>query len=262
VQKQHHDVVVSTYGRGLYILHDITRLEGEDRAGTSAAYLYPPRPGFRFARAGRVDFTYTTASEGGPVRFEIRDAAGTLIRTLEAPARIGENRAVWDLRHKGPVQVALRTTPPDNPFIWEEPRFKGQQTRSVLHWGIQQPQRVGPLASPGKYTVRMIVDGKSQEHAFDVLQDPSIASSVEDLRASTAMQIELRDRLTETAEMVNRLEWLGRTSRIVCRPRRTRRCRRRCARWMPACSRSSSSSFHVPICTATTNGSWKPTRST
>jgi photosystem II stability/assembly factor-like uncharacterized protein len=46
VQKNHHDVVVSTYGRGLYILPDITRLEQSDRVDlTAASHLYAPRAG-------------------------------------------------------------------------------------------------------------------------------------------------------------------------------------------------------------------------
>jgi photosystem II stability/assembly factor-like uncharacterized protein len=208
VQKQHHDVVVSTYGRGLYILHDITRLEQSDRIDTTAdAFLYEPRPGFRFARNGRAEFTYALKSApSSPIRFEILDAAGTVVRAMDVPGRVGDNRAIWDLRYEGPRQVALRTTPPDNPFIWAEPRFKGQTTRPINHWGIQQPQRSGPLAAPGQYTVKMTYDGRTQTKPFEVIKDSRITSSDDDLAASTAMQIRIRDDINETADMVNRLE--------------------------------------------------------
>jgi photosystem II stability/assembly factor-like uncharacterized protein len=207
VQKQHHDVVVSTYGRGLYILHDITRLEQADRASTSDARLYSPRAGFRFARSGRAEITFALRSiPSSPVRLEILDARGTVIRTLDAQGRVGDTRVVWDLRYEGPRQVALRTTPPDNPYIWDEPRFKGQNTRPILHWGIQQAQRVGPLAAPGRYTVRMTVDGRVEDVPLEILKDPEVPSSVDDLAASTVMQIRLRDDLNQAADMVNRLE--------------------------------------------------------
>ena len=39
----------------------------------------------------------------------------------------GLNGINWDLRYDAPTLVALRTTPPENPHIWEEPRF--QDTR-------------------------------------------------------------------------------------------------------------------------------------
>jgi photosystem II stability/assembly factor-like uncharacterized protein len=211
VQKDHHDVVVSTYGRGLYILHDITTLEQQDQVTTTAdAFLYVPRPGWRFARSGRAEFTYSVKeAPSDPVRFEILDPSGTVIRMIEAKARAGMNRTRWDLRYDAPRVVALRTTPPDNPFIWDEPRFKlpeGQATRPVTHWGIQQAQRAGPLATPGRYTVRLTVNGQAFSRPFEVLKDPIIRSSNEDLWASTKTQIRIRDDMNETADMVNRIE--------------------------------------------------------
>ena len=60
VQPQYHDVVVSTYGRGLYQLRDITRLEQQDLAdANAAAFLYQPRPGFRQPRSGSAEFLYS-----------------------------------------------------------------------------------------------------------------------------------------------------------------------------------------------------------
>src|SRR5262249_46504640 len=44
VQKQYHDLVVSTYGRGFYIMDDITPLEQQQAASTTVQ-LYAPRGG-------------------------------------------------------------------------------------------------------------------------------------------------------------------------------------------------------------------------
>jgi photosystem II stability/assembly factor-like uncharacterized protein len=208
VQKQAHDVVISTYGRGLYILPDITRLEQNGPPAGTAAFLYAPRPAFRQARTGSAEFLF---SLGGapqePVRFEVLDSAGTVVRTFTVPiSRSGLSRASWDLRYDGPRQVALLTTPPDNPHIWEEPRFKGQETRPIDHWGIDQPQRSGPIASPGKYTVRMTAAGQTVTQPFEVLKDPAITSSDDDLRASTAMQTRIRDAMNASVHMINEIE--------------------------------------------------------
>src|SRR5438445_4036566 len=47
VQKQFHDVVVSTYGRGIYVLDDITPLEQATAATTDAAmHVSTPGPAF------------------------------------------------------------------------------------------------------------------------------------------------------------------------------------------------------------------------
>jgi hypothetical protein len=208
VQPQYHDVVVSTYGRGLYLLRDITRLEQQDQITTdAAAYLYAPRPGFRLARSGSVEFLYQLrAAPTDPVTLEILDASGAVIRKTSGSSRAGLNRATWDLRGEGPAQIDLRTIPPDNPHIWEEARFKGRDTRPISHWGIQQPQRGGPVAAPGRYTVRLTLGGQAYTRAFDVLTDPKIASSPADLAASTLMQVRIRDDINRTVTMVNRLE--------------------------------------------------------
>jgi hypothetical protein len=206
VQKQHHDVAVSTYGRGLYILHDITTLEQADRLDTTTgAQLYQPRAGWRMARSGRVELKYALKA-AGPVQLEILDGSGAVIRRLQVQGRAGLNAVVWDLRHEPPAQVELRTVAPDNPFIWDEPRFKNQTTRPVTHWGIQQPQRAGPIASPGKYSVRLTASGQTTTQPFEVLKDPAISRPAEDLAASTALQIRIRDDINATAGMANRLE--------------------------------------------------------
>ena len=208
VQPQYHDVVVSTYGRGLYILRDITRLEQQDQITTDApAFLYAPRPGFRMARSGSVEFVYSLKNAGAdPVTLEVLDANGAVLRKLTGSSRAGLNRATWDLRYEGPAQVELRTIPPDNPHIWEEARFKGRDMRPISHWGIQQPQRGGPLAAPGRYSIRLTVGGQAYAKSFEVVKDPKIAASPADLVASTAAQVRIRDDINESVTMINRLE--------------------------------------------------------
>jgi len=76
----------------------------------------------------------------------------------------------------------------------------------VIHWGIQQAQRVGPLAAPGAYTVRLTAAGQTLSRPFEVVKDPTITSSDHDLWMSTRTQIRIRDDLNETVDMINRLE--------------------------------------------------------
>jgi len=207
IEPRYHDVVVSTYGRGLWILRDITRLEQQDRMTDAAAFLFAPRAGFREARSGSAEFLYTLkAAAPGRVRFEILDQNGAVVRTMDGPGAAGLNRATWDLRYDPPAQVELRTVPPDNPHIWEEARWKGRDTRPVVHWGIQQAVRVGPLAAPGPYTVRMTAGGETLSRSFEVLKDPRIAASQSDLEASTAAQVRVRDAMNESVAVINHIE--------------------------------------------------------
>jgi photosystem II stability/assembly factor-like uncharacterized protein len=206
VAPREHDIVVSTYGRGLWLLRDITMLEQADQVRADApAFLYAPRPGVRQARSGRIEFLYTLKA-AGQVTLEIVDGSGAVVRTMNASGRAGLNRAAWDLRYEPSQQVALRTTPPDNPHVWDEPRFKGRTTRPIVHWGIQGPQRTGPIAAPGKFTVRLTAGGAPVTRPFEIVKDPAIASSDADVQANTAMQVRIQKAINETADMINRLE--------------------------------------------------------
>jgi hypothetical protein len=213
VQKNFHDVVISTYGRGLFIMPNITALEetGQTSFPANETKLFAPAPLFRQARSvfsqpGRPHFVFSLATDpAGPVKLEVLDTTGAVLRTMTVPGHAGVNGANWDLRYEAPLQVALKTTPPDNPHIWEEPRFQGQDTRRITHWGITPTTGV-PMAAPGKYQVRLTVDGKSFTQPFELLKDPAIVAIDADLVASTKLQVRLRDDINKTSEMVNQLE--------------------------------------------------------
>ena len=208
VEKRTHDLVVSTYGRGLFIMPNITLLEQTGQpTPTATTTLYPPTTGFRMARDGHAEFTYALASApSAPTVMEILDSGGQVIRHEEIESHAGLNRAFWDLRYERPHTVVLRTLPPDNPHIWEDTRFRGKDTRPILHWGIESAQSAAPIAAPGKYSVRMTLDGKAVTQPFEVVRDPAIPSTDADLAASTKMQIRVRNDQNEAADMVNELE--------------------------------------------------------
>jgi len=220
VQKQAHDIVLSTYGRGLYIMENITPLEQglmEGAPEAPAVALAAPRPAYRQLRGGRALFDFLLkAAPKNPVQIEIADADGRVLRAL-APVtgRAGLNRASWDMRFDSPRYVALRTTPPQNPHIWEEPRFQNAVTRPITHWGITQG---GPIAGPGVYTVRLTVDGQTFSQPLKVLLPPGTTGSEADIVASVKLQVRVRDDISLVSDMVNQLEWLRKQLEDVRRP--------------------------------------------
>jgi len=210
--KEWHDVVVSTYGRGVFILRDIAPLEEKDKAAAAADFhLFAPRTGYREARSGRADFQFDLkAVTDGLIKLEVLDSAGAVIRTMNGRGRPGLNKVAWNLRYEPPMQVEMRHTPPEQPHIWEDPRFAGKDTRPIIHWGIDGPQRNGPLAAPGKYSVRVTVAGKSQTRPFAVLLDKDVKQPVADIVASTKAQTKVRDDMNATVQMINRIEVMRR----------------------------------------------------
>jgi hypothetical protein len=135
----------------------------------------------------------------------VLDAAGAVVRTWKKAAQAGMNRVSWDLRYDGPRLVALRATPPENPHLFEEPRFRGKDTRPVTHWGLEEAGK-GPIAVPGQYSVRLTVDASSATQPLVILKDPKIPGSDADLAASLAMQLRIREDISAAADMINDIE--------------------------------------------------------
>jgi photosystem II stability/assembly factor-like uncharacterized protein len=219
VQKQFHDLVISTYGRGIFILDDITPLEQmSQKADDVSVRLFAPRDTFRLFPNGGASITYSLkAAPKAPPKIEILDSSGAVVRKLEnAPARAGMNRAEWNFLYDPPKLVSLRTTPPENPHIWEERRFRGSESRQVLHWGIREAE-VGPMALPGKYSVRLTVDGQTFTQPLTIVKNPNVHASEQDLAAAFKLQLHIRDDITKTSEVTNKLEWMRKQLDVIAR---------------------------------------------
>jgi len=213
VQKAAHDVVVSTYGRGFYIMDDITPLEQGmmESSFTEPVAMVAPRAAFREPRGGRAQISFKlAAAPKSPIEFEVTDSKGALVAKLPAvTGHAGMNRIAWDMRYPPPRLVALRTTPPENPHIWEEPRFQGQDTRPISHWGIAQAE-TGPYAGPGDYTVKMTVDGQTLSKPLHIALPPDAHGSEADIVASVKLQLKVREDISVVSDMTNQLEWMRR----------------------------------------------------
>ena len=59
-----------------------------------------------------------------------------------------------------------------------------------------------PVAPPGRYIVRLTVDGQTYEQPFEIRKDPRIKASDADLRAQFDLMIDIRDRFSEVADTI------------------------------------------------------------
>jgi photosystem II stability/assembly factor-like uncharacterized protein len=212
VQKKAHDLVVSTYGRGLYVMENITPLEqGLMENPTESVRLVAPRPTWRMVKNAKATIDFTLSAQAkNPVELEVLDGKGAVIRKqILTTGHPGLNRVTWDMRHEPPRFVALRTTPAENPHIWEEPRFDKADTRPVLHWGIREAQ-VGPIAAPGKYTIRLTVDGTPYTQPIEILRPPDSHGNDGDLSSAVSLQLKVRDDISAVSDMTNQIEWMRR----------------------------------------------------
>jgi photosystem II stability/assembly factor-like uncharacterized protein len=209
VQRNFHDLVISTYGRGLFILDDITPLEQMAKGKSDApAVLFEPRQTYRFTRGGKAMLNFSLKSvPKDPIHLEILSSEGQIVRSLESKAQAGINRVQWDLRYDSPRLVALQTVAPDNPHIWQEPRFRDSDSRPITHWGTK-PAEGGPIVAPGKYTVRLKIDGQSFTQPLTVMRDPRISATDADIELSVKTLLAIRDDISHVSDTVNHIEWL------------------------------------------------------
>ena len=200
------DLVVGTHGRSFWILDNLTTLRQLDpKVESASVHLFAPQLTHRLRRSLYTDTPvppeepvgqnppdgamldyWLKADAKGPVTLEISDSNGKLVRRyastdtpqpfdLEAqlptywmrpgrvlPATAGMHRWVWDLRHPDPE--ALEHEFPISAVFGDTPR---------------EPQ--GPLALPGRYTVKLTAGGTALTQTLTVKMDPRVKTSPEDL---------------------------------------------------------------------------------
>jgi photosystem II stability/assembly factor-like uncharacterized protein len=115
----------------------------------------PPQPqgGKPLESAATQDDSADDKGKGkGPkAKIEILDASGKVIRTLDGPAKLGLNRAAWDLRMDAPRRIPRKSD------SGEENEFRRGRGAEVL---------------PGTYTVRVTQGGQKAEGKITVVGDP------------------------------------------------------------------------------------------
>jgi len=218
IQKQYNDLVVATYGRGFWILDDITPLRDWDRAQQEDVHFFKPRNTFRYRHFGSThaidtynkmvgqdpptgaDLNYFLKSPAKKVEITVTGASGEAIRTFPGSTQPGINRVWWDLRYAGPEVVKLRNSPPGEPWVTPGP----EGWRPLVHW---RNYNQGPQVTPGTYTVKLNVDGKESTQTLEVVRDPNDLGKEPDIKANVDFQLQIRNEMTDAGQMINRIEW-------------------------------------------------------
>jgi photosystem II stability/assembly factor-like uncharacterized protein len=205
LQVKDDDLVAGTHGRGIWILDDITPLRQIDK--TQDTVLFKPQTALRVrwntntdtplppdeVRApnppeGAIIDYYLASDAQGPVRLEITDAAGKVVRRYSSadppehplpdpasdaplplywyrkpqslPASAGMHRFTWDL-HYQPI-----------PGVGGGRGGGGLPISAVPYDTVPAPTT--PWVAPGTYTVHLQVNGKTFEQPIVVKPDPRV----------------------------------------------------------------------------------------
>ena len=218
MQEHFHDMAVATYGRGFWILDNVTALEQMTQPVVdSSAYLFAPRDVYRFRTAVQAESTpydptagqnppygapidyYLKSAPQGSARIAIVDAAGRTVRSFAAAAQPGVNRVWWDLRFTPTKQMRLRASPEYAPEILVE--SEGWRP-------APGEQRIALLAPPGTYTVKLTVDGKDYTRPLKVIKDPHSNGTEGDIQLQTKLMTSLTGQIDGVVVAVNQIESL------------------------------------------------------
>jgi hypothetical protein len=97
------------------------------------------------------------------------------IRSVQAlPAQAGMHRFLWNLRY--PAPESLERQYPISAIYHDTPRYP-----------------LGPAVLPGRYTVKLTVDGKTYIQPLTVKMDPRVTSSKEDLRREFELEMNITE---------------------------------------------------------------------
>ncbi|MCK5145214.1 sialidase [bacterium] len=230
VQEHFNDLVVGTYGRGFWILDDITPLRTlysdlSDRENC----LFKPRDAYRFQEVhsnasvrsnsdgknppyGACIHYYFKVVPKDSVILSILDGDNKVIRKIKKfPRKKGINRFWWDLRHDRAVEPKLRTAPLGHPGEGHGPerlRYGTKGWRPLVTWG--QGGFKGPRVKPGQYTVQLLVGDSLMTQPLTVRKDPNTESGIKDASRQVDFALKIRDAISETARMINQIEWIRR----------------------------------------------------
>jgi len=223
IQERFDDLVVATYGRGFYILDDLSALRALDEdVVEKEAHLFEPRPAYRFRAVkgikteGGSQVSGRNPSYGASIQYflkessedevaiAIMDANGTTVREITGKKASGINRVWWDLRHEAPREAKLRTPPPDHDWV----PIGEEGWRRLRTWDLDLfPGYRGPLAVPGDYTVKVTIGEREMTTGLTVLKDPHSTGTLEDIQAQVKLSLSIRDQVNEVVDMIDELEW-------------------------------------------------------
>ena len=202
------DLILATQGRSFWVLDDLSLIrQWEPDVLSKPIHLFTSRPAFRMrgggSRRGSSTAGQNVASgvhfnvylkealdEGTPVLLELVDSQGDVVATYSSKPdkklkqqklslEKGMNQVSWDMRVAG-----------------------ADSFEDMVLWGggLQGPQVV-----PGAYTATLTHGKLAESVGFEVRKDPRATATDEDLQAQFKFLVGVRDKLTETHNLITQL---------------------------------------------------------
>lgn len=215
-----NDLVLSTMGRGFWIMDDISALQDIVEASTESAYLFAPedldrlRFGGRFGGGGdgirfpnpSINIDYYLKETDGEVKLDILNAKGEVIKTFQSgkiePFELGTVDMGTGILSSPPPSSGLNKNVGLNRFSW-----------NMRHYGnwSKDPKRAyqgnGPMVAPGDFTIRLTAGDKVMTEKFTINPDPrNTLTTLEEMQEQEAFSLNVRTFTDQVAMLIEEVD--------------------------------------------------------
>ncbi|MFM8912122.1 MAG: WD40/YVTN/BNR-like repeat-containing protein, partial [Flammeovirgaceae bacterium] len=221
VQKNFRDLVVGTYGRGIYILDDITPIrEFTEQVQNQAAHLFSLRDTYRFQDINgiKTDRSYVDGQnppDGAAISYFLKEKSkdsvevfvynsqNELVQTLKGKNQPGIQRVWWNLRLQNHAMPTLRTRPRGKE--WVELDDKGERNLFIPDLDIG-PGLTPPMVPVGQYTIVLKAHGQQYKQNAQVLKDPNTRSVSDNMAKQYVLGVKLYTSTKNALQLIDEME--------------------------------------------------------
>lgn len=218
IKVHQNDLILSTMGRGFWILDNVTALHSMPEASNSDVHLFKPESieRFRYSSFGRgsdgpqfgnpgVTFDYYLNDDKADVQLEILNADGNVIKSFSSAKNEAFEDAEIDMStgflSTPPPSSGLKTKEGLNRFSWNMRHYGGWDKDAKRAY-----RGNGPMVAPGDFSVRLTSGDKVITEQFSIKPDPrNVLTSVADMQAQEKMALDIRafsDEVNQFMELV------------------------------------------------------------
>jgi hypothetical protein len=221
IQKNFKDLAIATYGRGFYILDDISAIRSWAKdASKNKIMLYPIRNAYRFNMKTGIHAEYTMSTGSNPpygasinyflpdsikevVNIFVLNNVGDTIQHIKGSNEKGINRVWWNLAHDEIVLPKLKTIPDNKSFV----KLDSNGNRNMFIYDLDiAPGLESPRVPPGTYTVVLKAGDVIQKSILQVLIDPNSKSKQADILAQYQYGKDLYKNIKQCLSIIEKME--------------------------------------------------------
>jgi len=198
---KNNNLIAATQGRSLWLIDDLTPLHQlNDQVNNASFKLFKPIDSYRMGRVSRG--TPRNAGKnhhnGIEVFFNVDDNLLNENTTISLQFLDKEKNLIKEFNNKSDDNK-LEVNNEKNSFIWDMRYNDAKGFDGLIMWAASLR---GPIASPGKYHVKLIVNDESEEQSFNILKDPRSNSTEGDLEEQFNFLLSIRDKVSDIHQTI------------------------------------------------------------